>query len=325
MTSLISTADRITGCLLGGALGDALGWPVEFHSLAEIRHSHPEGVRPNSGFCITDDTQMTLFTAEGLKRAQASGSDPAAEVHQSYLRWLTTQGYHVAGVQPTQLQRERSLHVQRAPGLTCLSALDSGSIGSINRPLNDSKGCGGIMRIAPAAIMSKDPFQLACELAALTHGHPSGYLSAGAFAVILRQLLDGSTLTGAINDALKLLPSGSGIDGETHRAVRSALQLSTKAPTPENLELLGEGWVGEEALAIALWCVLVEPDPVKCMRLAVTHSGDSDSTGSLVGNLLGAMHGPSIFPTEWAEMLVEIRVVEQMIADLDGSPVLATA
>jgi len=66
------------GCLLGGAVGDALGWPVEFNDINDIvKRFGPEGVLdmvPGEGglYEITDDTQMTLFTAEGLLRAWAA-------------------------------------------------------------------------------------------------------------------------------------------------------------------------------------------------------------------------------------------------------------
>ena len=71
----VSPADRVRGCLLGGAVGDALGTLVEFLSLDEIRQRFgPQGVtgyEPAYGRrgAITDDTQMTLWTAEGLLRA----------------------------------------------------------------------------------------------------------------------------------------------------------------------------------------------------------------------------------------------------------------
>jgi hypothetical protein len=94
---------RIRGSLLAGAVGDALGAPVEFLSLAGIRAEHgPSGVtgylpaygRP--GGAITDDTQMTLFTAEGMIRAMVRSTHRGivhvpSVVQGAYLRWLATQ------------------------------------------------------------------------------------------------------------------------------------------------------------------------------------------------------------------------------------------
>jgi ADP-ribosylglycohydrolase len=87
------------------------------------------------------------------------------------------------------LIRVEGLHARRAPGMTCLSALRGGTMGTIERPLNDSKGCGGVMRAAPIGLVARDEqaaFTLGCEAAAITHGHPSGYYSAGCFAAIIR-------------------------------------------------------------------------------------------------------------------------------------------
>ena len=102
---MITMRDRYRGCLLGGAVGDALGAGIEFASLAEIRREHgPAGVTGyvpcygRSG-TITDDTQMTLFTAEGLLRARRHGGDVPAALWQAYQRWLVTQGSAPAGHQ----------------------------------------------------------------------------------------------------------------------------------------------------------------------------------------------------------------------------------
>src|SRR5579885_827723 len=97
-----SVRERFAGCLLGGAVGDALGAPVEFWTLAEIRRrlgaAGMTDYLPAYGRhgAITDDTQMTLFTAEGVLRADNRGrekgiADPIALVHRAYLRWLRTQ------------------------------------------------------------------------------------------------------------------------------------------------------------------------------------------------------------------------------------------
>ncbi|MBS4024330.1 MAG: ADP-ribosylglycohydrolase family protein [Clostridia bacterium] len=107
-----------------------------------------------------------------------------AIVHQAYLRWLQTQNYH------HEKQNEhtsggwligiKELYTRRAPGNTCLAALSSGIMGTIDKPINDSKGCGGVMRVAPVGLFCRkdEAFRIASECAALTHGHPSGYLSA---------------------------------------------------------------------------------------------------------------------------------------------------
>lgn len=321
---------RIRGCLLGGALGDALGAPVEFHSLAAIRNLFgSEGATTllpmfrRTG-AITDDTQLTLFTAEGLLRAcnqkAATGSeDVLGSVWSAYGRWLLTQnerGVHPGTDNVTDgwLLTLPTLYARRAPGQTCLGAVAGGRPGSPDNPLNHSKGCGGVMRVAPAGLVGGDAFDLGCRVAALTHGHPSGFLAAGFLACVLQQLIDGMSLPDAIHTALTILSRRRESD-ECLRAVKAALDLAVGARgTAEEVESLGGGWVAEEALAIGLFACLVEDDTARVLSLAVTHSGDSDSTGSIAGQIRGALKGEGALPSAWLASL-ELRDEIAEVAD----------
>ena len=283
-------------------IGDALGAPVEFLSWPEIeRRFGPGGIRAFAAAYgglgrITDDTQMTLFTAEGLIRAQHRLADrgiadvPAA-LHRAYLRWLFTQvgdsgevpwdaevGRDITGW----LADQKFLHSRRAPGTTCVGALLSGKMGTPEKPINDSKGCGGVMRVAPIGLASEAPFDLGCRAAAITHGHSSGWIAAGAFALIISEILDGWSIRDAVRSGISSCQSVTD-GGEVVDALRAALQMVEEGerPTPERVETLGGGWVAEEALAISVYCVLATADPAEAMALAVNHSGDSDSTGSI--------------------------------------------
>ncbi len=191
---------------------------------------------------------------------------------------------------------QRFLHSRRAPGNTCLTALYAGGGGTPESPINDSKGCGGIMRAAPAGAVDRDWFELGARAAALTHGHPSGYLSAGVLAHVVGEVLRGEALADAVEHARAVLVTWPEHE-ETAAAIDGALALAASGDvTPEALEGLGGGWVGEEALAIGLCCALVATDVRSGLLLAVNHGGDSDSTGSIAGNLLGAMHGLDALP-----------------------------
>ena len=308
---------RVRGCLLGGAIGDALGAGIEFDSLADIRRKYgPGGVAdlvPAYGRrgAITDDTQMTLFTVEGLIRAQVRKDTgawhPPTDVHRAHLRWAATQ--HEWGPDERRsdsgwLAREEWLYAQRAPGRACLSGLGDDRMGTLDNPKNpESKGCGSVMRSAPYGLLvGWDPalvFQLAIECAVHTHGHPTGYLSAGAFALITHALAQGTTLAEAVQRSLAVLRDRDGHE-ETTDALRKALAAARQGPpSPERVESLGTGWTAEEALAIGVYCALVAEDVRHGLLLAVNHSGDSDSTGSICGNLLGTLHGDTALPPGW--------------------------
>jgi ADP-ribosylglycohydrolase len=340
---------RFAGCLLGGAVGDALGAPIEFLDLDEIVRAHGEqGIRdyaPAYGKlgAITDDTQMTLFTAEAMLSAHVAaalqGQEPdffrAASV--SYARWLMTQENSrlliSACVKPSWLLQQKKLFSRRAPGTTCLSALQT-SRGKVTRATNDSKGCGGVMRIAPVGMyfahslchaqhrdrLLPNIFATGNDLAAITHGHPSGCLSAGALAVIISLVLVGTALPDAIlaaKEELRKHPSHK----ETLAAIEKAEKLAKCRPRERTaLKELGKGFVAEEALAMGLYCALCAKDFEDGIILAVNHSGDSDSTGSITGNLLGASAGVEVIPERWLAPLELRSAIEALADDLAAVP-----
>lgn len=330
---------RFAGCLLGGAVGDALGAPVEFMKRTEIlRQFGPKGITqyaPAYGGVgmITDDTQMTLFTAEGLIRAWVRGCLKGITTYSgvtahAYLRWLQTQGERPTcdidfGTDETGwLFQQRELHSRRAPGNTCLAALRA--MKSFGEPArNDSKGCGGVMRVAPVGLFAwrlrqqespRDAFRLGTELAALTHGHPTGALTGGVLAVLILALTDGASLPEALAVSKAILRAEPGHE-ETLRSIEMAESLAASGqPHEAAIAQIGQGWVAEEALAISIYCALVARNFKHGVILAVNHDGDSDSTGSITGNLLGAMHGVRAIPAEWLEPL-ELRDVITTLAD----------
>ncbi len=342
--------ENYIACLVGGAIGDALGAPVEFMKTYQIiNHFGQTGVTGYVEFAdetgeFTDDTQMTLFTAEGLLRAlhrahlKGIGGATNSIVHQSYLRWLQTQeiqtkygGQSISrdNAQNGWLIKQTALYKRRAPGNTCLTALKSATAGSIEKPINNSKGCGGIMRVAPVGLVfqgeNEYAFQVACELAAITHGHPSGYLSAGFFASVISQLAIAVPFEQALQNTTTILKKREGME-ETLFAVQNAINLyndskillkSSPEKIPQFIQKLGSGWVGEEALAISLFCCLLYTDDFeKGVLAAINHSGDSDSTGSITGNILGLINGLTKIPESWITKLRNHRLVEEIAKDL---------
>lgn len=324
---------RFRACLLGGAAGDALGAAVEFQSRDNIlKRFGPGGIRhyaPAYGLpcAITDDTQMTLFTAEGLIRGLMRYRDSGLIEYTSvtawaYQRWLLTQGernlFDLDPLHPDAgwLYGVDALHSARAPGNTCLGALRNTRVPG-EPAMNDSKGCGGVMRVAPAGLFADSPqeaFDLGCEFSALTHGHPTGWLPGGALAAMVAVLRDGGDMSDALDMALDCLSERMDAD-ETINALDQAADLaSTDTPYHEAIARMGGGWVAEEALAISVYCALVATDFHEALVIAVNHSGDSDSTGAITGNLLGVQWGMEGIPAELLEPL-ELRDVITQVAD----------
>lgn len=319
--------------LLGGAIGDSLGADIEFLSLDKIKAKFPNGVdrlaithAVGPGW-FTDDTQMTLFTAEGLIRAHVRGvlkgiSSIQGVVLNALLRWYATQGGDPGKdlTPKAGLILEKNMWYQAAPGTTCLSALRDAYKNDIIAQ-NSSKGCGTIMRVAPVAfgVGREHVRQIAMETSALTHGHPVGQLAAAAWAEILADIISGSSVNSAATYIARCYREDLGHAGETvARAISAALSAPADG-SPETVESLGGGWVAEEALSIALYATLVAKDFEDGLRIAVTHSGDSDSTGAIAGNLLGILFPEQVFSHPWAKEIGGRDLISSLALDLPQS------
>lgn len=319
--------DRLSGLLLGGAVGDALGAPIEFMSRSEILRRYGGGglrnFAPSYGRlgAITDDTQMTLFTLEGLIRAsvryQSRGiCHPPRVIDHAYRRWLLTQTQDF-DTESGPIQRsgwliqQQELWSRRAPGSTCMSALAAKDSTFGAAATNDSKGAGGIMRVGPIGLYATNPFELACQVAELTHGHKTSTIASGWFADCVHRIGQGAALPHAIQSAW------ADCRGQAPELDQSLNAAFVQADTPASAvpSELGDGWIAEEAAAIAAWCVLTTDDPIEALALAVNIDGDSDTTGSLVGQLYGAALGPGWIPQSWLNQLELRSVIDQLASD----------
>ena len=333
--------NKYKGCLVGGAVGDALGYAVEFDGLNEIYARYGKGgikeyELSDGKALVSDDTQMTLFTANGLlfchTREVTSGikCNYTAALWEAYKDWLSTQyGGKTYIARRSWLVSVPELNAQRAPGNTCISALEKDVGGTIEVPINDSKGCGGIMRVAPIGLffIGKDyePQKidmLGAEAAALTHGHDLGYISAAALTDIIYNVASKDMgLKCAVKNSLtavnQLFLGAPHLD-EFTELINLAIELSaSNLPDTEAIRQLGEGWVAEETLAIAVFCSLKYRDDFeKAIVAAVNHSGDSDSTGAVTGNILGAFLGLKKIPEKFITNLEMVQLIEEMAEDL---------
>ncbi|WP_228538296.1 ADP-ribosylglycohydrolase family protein [Nocardia sp. XZ_19_385] len=352
-SSLRAVADRVHGSLLGGAVGDALGAPIENLLLVDIRQRYgPNGVTGDRfEGKISEETQLALFTMEALikgsvrARAKGSGGATLGMMQQGFLVWLRGQGVEIPE-QETELHSRLAVHpalvARRGNGLAVISALQKAGargkpfapLGTRTEPVNDSKGCAALARSAPCGfgylldrtgLAVEIVFELGCDAAALTHGNPSGWLPAGTLAIIVYELVRGTDLRAAIDRARTELRKYERHE-ETSKALDAAVRLADRVgariPRPEDTEALGPGWIGPEALAIAVYAALaaqtVGGTPEQMVRngilLAVNHSGDSDATGAICGSILGACFGASAIPPAWRAVDVH-TVVEELAID----------
>lgn len=337
--------DKYRGCLLGGAAGDALGYFVEFMDLAAITRKYgAEGITEyalvNGVARISDDTQMTLFTANGLLLGRTRGMTRGimgsylSYIDACYKEWYRTQTEKYPLQEPSPcswLINIPALFCDRAPGNTCLSAMEQAKRGTIEKPINHSKGCGGVMRVAPIGLYfeadaSFTQEQIDCigaQAAALTHGHPLGYIPAAALVHIISLLAHNADMT--LLDAVLDMKQSICQQFQGNHYLQAFISIIEKAVSlagqdqndREAIGQLGEGWVAEETLAIALYCALkYENNFDQAILTAVNHDGDSDSTGAVTGNILGAYLGLSAVPQKYTERLELTNVILELADDL---------
>ncbi len=348
--------DKIKGSLIGGAAGDALGYDVEFLSEDQIFHKYgAHGITEyrliNGVAQISDDTQMTLFTANAILFGETRlamrgiGGDPMMYAPRAYLDWYTTQS--TSYEEGSKMQRYNGkggiswlldvpeLYARRAPGNTCLSALGALMDGEcrndyIKEPVNHSKGCGGVMRVAPLGLHYKNIDikkldMIGAKLSAITHGHSLGYMPSAVLTHILNRIVypeDASlSLKDIVIEARDTVADMFKEDEhimELTDLINYAMELSNNnADDFENIRKLGEGWVAEETLAIAIYCSLkYQNDFSKGIIAAVNYSGDSDSTGAVTGNILGAWLGYGKIEDKWKKNLELHDVICEMAEDL---------
>ena len=346
--------DRIRGSIIGGAIGDALGYPVEFVSnFKAIQHLYGEHgitrLQPDQPWLedgdhkgkavISDDTQMTLFTANGLLNAKRLGWPHVVGIRNAYLEWFYTQ----TGEKPSHgidcwIASIPELNEERAPGNTCMTALNA--INKGRTPYNDSKGCGGVMRVAPiplhAAVNGRmsieDADCLAADAAEITHQHPLGFIPAALMAHILyrlstdkaptRQSLEKYIHEGLMVMARLFLKHPFDVTYMRNLTEDAIARADNDKTDVENIEAIGGGWTGEEALAIALYCATRHFDNFEdALIAAVNHAGDSDSTGAITGNILGAAIGYEAIPKSFLDDLELHDVILHMADDLYRSEI----
>lgn len=342
--------DKFRGCLIGGAVGDALGYAVEFCHEREIFTKYGKGGITEFDLIggkavVSDDTQMTMFTATALLNAAArSRTRGIMGKFEEYMA-LGYGGWYLTQTVPFPVDVKENyakyswimnlpeLFERRAPGNTCLSALAGGKIGTVADPINKSKGCGGIMRSAPIGLYfangnhtdmkPREIDLIGAEAAAITHGHELGYIPAAAFVHIINLLANNENISvlDAVADSVvvmrKIFKASEQLE-YFHRLMEKAAHLAnTSDDDIEAIHKLGEGWVAEETLAIAVYCaVKYQNDFEKAVCTSVNHNGDSDSTGTVCGNILGTYLGISNIPQKYKDDLEFYNVLTILADDL---------
>lgn len=334
------------GCLQGGNIGDTLGVPIALLSLQKIRDKYGEqGITDYVGYYgkkgeLSDDTQLALYTAETLLRYEyrkvCKGIEESlhALAQKAYLKWLHTKEINIEHIAATGsydikrgwTEKQKMLSSIKKPKISLINPAKKKKAGIIKKQINNRKGSGTVMRMASVGLMyygdRKKAFTIACDCASIINGQPTGYLSAGFIAAVISDLAVNIELRKAIDNAIVELKGWDGHE-ETLNKIEECLEYYTEIISKkqevkaEQIEKLGKGWTADEALAMALFASLLHNKNFeKGLLFAVNHSGASDCTGALTGNILGLINGIDKIPCSWCEQLLVQDIVKQMGEDL---------
>jgi ADP-ribosylglycohydrolase len=364
--------DKIRGCFLLGACGDALGAPIEgikdleiiiaahgpngLSDIIEFKNAYGSGKDFPPGR-ITDDTTMTMTTVSAmlLTKDINDWSELRGLLWQGYLNW----GQHQEDGASLAAKIDASIKwpdgsdkfwFYCGAGRGTIAALMQDEPGTVSEPLNynciirgqetkgPNPGCGGMMRVAPLALLglpAERIFELGCDSAALTHGHPEAFVATGAVALLIHYAAQDEDMASAVKETVAVLEQygdrpdyAAGVD-----ACLKALALAEQKASaqPGDLHVMDalpaqlgypNPFLAVPVLAHTAYALLSAPEKPDAagiksvMALSVSHSGDSDSVGAIVGNVLGARYGAILIPQEWLDVLVQREDIEKMADDL---------
>ncbi len=318
-------SDRIRGCLLGGAFGDAAG------------HAHPEA----GGLTITADTQLALYSMDGLQEAiewanEGLGADETACIWLAYLRWLRSRGLPLpeAGLvpQPRPIDAEPLLRDGSGADASLdpevLAALSTGEMGTRQRPVNtDGSSPAPLVRSAPFGLLpyveTETVYKLSLDAASLTHGHPAARHAAAVFASMVHGLLvSGATLRDAAAAAVERAAHVPADDGGAPVLVDRLREVlaggaEDAGETADRNAARNRTGTAEDALAVGLLAALGVAEKEQeggtsrageAVRRAAEMGGAPAAV--VAGSLLGALYGAQALPE--AEALREYSVIDRL-------------
>jgi len=339
------TKAKFKAVLLGLACGDALGAPTEFKSIGAIQDKYgPQGIQSiiQTSGRFTDDTQMTVALAEGLLDAHASVDGMP---HHDVVLAMGSSDHTMPFVAKQYVRWAFGPKNNRAPGNTCMSGCSALKHGADwkNSGVKSSKGCGSAMRSSPVGLVYSDLKTLgriARDSSVITHGHQAALDSAHAAALIVRLLIDGADPEDLL-DAVRPVVEDENFLLLLDRVAPFVVETIAGEVEPTQVQTfqdgfgLGESWVGDEAVASALYCFLLAVERkegyVETVRYGANTKGDSDSIAAIAGSFAGAfwgLGGEKGIPQDWIDHVEDGAELEDLgdrlyalHLDLAGQPI----
>jgi len=304
---------QIRSAILGFAVGDALGVPVEFSAREEldrdpVTEMRGYGTYPYPAGTWSDDTSMTLAALDSL----ADGLD-FEDMMTRFVRWYKKADYTPAGVMfdiggTTRHALERSL--RGTPALSC--GLTGGR----------DNGNGSLMRILPAVLWLNlsekkslplaDRLDLVHKISSLTHAHLRSQLGCGIYAIVAARLLEQPSKE-AVREGIT--EAAAFYRDHAEAAAYARILRGGIADLPRG-EISGSGYV-VHCLEAALWCLLNTDSYRDCVLAAVNLGDDTDTTAAVAGGLAGLLYGLEAIPADWLALLLRRELIETLCEQAD--------
>ena len=329
------------GCMLGLAVGDAMGCAVDKKSLEQIRADYgPNGLLGydlvNGCADVTSYTQLAAFVANGLLLAVSRGkSDYLRFVTLSLREWARNQRFHRDPEKSyCWIAKPKCLRLHLNRDARMLDALRFDLLGTVDAPINRNSAPGALTTAVAVGLFfdhrRMEPAQigtLAAQIVALTHGDPEAFLSAAVLAYSVAGILQeperpleeqflqaAAAMQAQFRD--RFAPQADGIAAQIRGAVEKA-----NNPAEQDMESL-ECVTCPQVLAGAVYASLVcNGDFDTAMITAVNHSGLSAAVGAITGAVLGAALGAEALPEFYLESLAAAPALEELAEDLAvGNP-----
>jgi ADP-ribosylglycohydrolase len=313
-----NTKEKFIGCIYGLAIGDALGYPVEFVSLSQIRRilgeqgvtgfeslENPE-IAENTGHPIgsySDDTQMSMATAKGLIESKTNDLDELmGNISKEYVAWAA------------------SPENNRSPGSTCMAGIKNLKNGKSwkDSGVPGGEGCGAAMRTAPIGLCYYDGIHRLAEVAKAasecTHGDKTASAAGVGTAYLVAQAIRAYKPEEILANFAEFSRT---LDAKLNKKIDQVRQVLDYKNSEKAIQELGEGWKGDEALALGLYCFMKHPyDFKKAVLMGVNTNGDSDSIACITGAISGAYNGVNRIPQEWINKVENKELLKQTAEEL---------
>ena len=336
------------GCLLGMAVGDAMGYTVDDRSLEQIRQDYgPEGLLGydlvNGYADVSSYTQLAAFAGNGLllglTRGQMQGimAPYVRYIALAEREWAQTQRYSGNPERSVRwVSRGRELRGRRCMDTRMLDTLSRGRPGSLEEPVNRFMTPGAMtvaipvgMFFSPLRTGREEIDRLGAEAVALTHGAPQAFLSGGVLAHIISRIIwDGQrNLKELVKESIDAVQEGFGREYRQVTEVRDGLNMALRLAASHNVSCVDamehlKCTTVPEILAGGVYAALCyENNFDEAMITAVNHSGCSAAVGAVTGAILGARLGEESIPDFYLEPLEPAALLRELADDmLQGCP-----